>query len=444
MNNRGNLAENIDAAKRHVLFHHDPSNTKGWITLAKKDPQTHKFYQYHYKPEELAEHLSQWTDEDVYYSQNTFYKPQRRIDNIRQLRTLYVDLDVYNLGMEPKWVLGKLELEYFGQSIPEPNMVIFSGRGLVLIWNITPIPYMAMPLWRAVENFFAQSLVEVGADTKATDPARIFRLPGTINSKNNATVTAQYRHDYRYDIHDLQVEYLPELSQAPEKAKQKAKPKRQSNVLRLFNIYTMNLTRALDIAKLVEIRNGNVNGHREVICFLYRYFTCCCSGDTERALEETLDLNSEFTEPLPVKEVISATKSAEKAWEAKSNAKADAAAKAAGYPGAGYNISNKKLIEWLDISPEEQQHLSIIIGVKEKNRRKRVQYQKDKEIILKQKEDKRRAEGVKSRGEYLSEAERKRAEIRQALIENPTLSVRALAEKTGYSKSSIQRVKTEL
>ena len=442
MNHHGNLAENIDAAKRHILFHHDPRNTSGWITLAKKDPQTHKFHQYHYQPEELAEHLSEWTGEDTYYSQNTFFKPQRRIDNIRQLRTLYVDLDVYNVGLEPDFVLSKLELEYFRQIIPEPNMVIFSGRGLVLIWNIVPIPHMAMPLWRAVENYLAEQLKGLGADTKATDPARIFRLSGSTNSKSRTTVTAQYRHTYRFDIHDLQYDYLPELTPAPPTAKKK--PGRKTKIVRMFNVYTLHLSRAKDIAKLVELRNGNVNNYREYICFLYRYFTCCYTSDPQRAMEEMLDLNSEFTDPLPYREVVSATKSAEKAWEAKSNAKADAAAKAAGFPGAGYNLKNAKLIEWLHITPAEQQEMTIIIGPQEKRRRKRVQYQRDKEIILKQKEEKRRAEGVIPRQQYLSQAEMKRAIIAQAIKDNPTLSVRAIAEKTGYSKSAVQRVKAEL
>ena len=180
MKNYGNLAENLSAAGRQLLFQHNPQNTSGWITLAKKDPQTKRFSQYQYQPEELASSLSEWMGEDIYYSQNSFYKPQRRIDNIRQLRSLYVDLDVYTHGLSPEWVLGKLELEYFGQAIPDPNMVIFSGRGLVLIWNIEPIPFMAMPLWRAVENHFMEQLKDLGADSKATDPARIFRLAGTI------------------------------------------------------------------------------------------------------------------------------------------------------------------------------------------------------------------------------------------------------------------------
>lgn len=423
--NNGNTAINLSAAKNHIQFQHSPDNTQGWITLAKKDP--HGFRQYHYLPDELSSHLTQWTGEDIYLSQNTFYKPQRRIDNIKQLRTLYVDLDVYNLGLQPDWVLGKLEFEYFGQVIPEPNAVIFSGRGLVLVWNIEPIPYMAMPLWRAVENYFAEQLKELGADTKATDPARIFRLPGTINSKSNVLVRAQYRHTYRYDIHELQFDYLPELSPSP---KAKAKPGRKPKIIRLFNIQTLHLSRARDISKLVELRNGHVTNYRETICFLYRYFICCWTDDPQRALEDTLDLNSEFSHPLPVREVTMATKSAQKAWEAKSNAQADELAKAMGYPGAGYNLKNTKIIEWLDISPEEQRELSSIISPQEKRRRN-----------AQLKKEQRRAAGAKPREVYLSEAEMKRESIRQAILDNPGLSIRKLADKTGYSKSEIQRVK---
>lgn len=430
MKNYGNLAENIHAAERQLLFQHNPQTTDGWITLAKKDPQTKRFHQYHYQPEELASSLSEWMGEDVYYSQNSFYKPQRRIDNIRQLRSLYVDLDVYTLGLSPEWVMGKLEHEFFGQAIPEPNMVIFSGRGLVLIWNIEPVPYMAMPLWRAIETFFMDQLKELGADAKATDPARIFRLAGTINSKNQTVVKAEYRHDYRYDIHQLQYDYLPELS--PERMAVKKKG-RNTKVVRMFNTYTLHLSRARDLAKLVELRSGDMEGYRETICFLYRYFTCCFTDDPVRALEDTLDLNSEFLHPLPEKQVINATKCAQKAWAAKSNAKANEVAKSLGYPGAGYNMTNSKIIEWLGITPEEQEHLSTIIGTGEKRRRN-----------TRAKMESRRAQGVKPRQEYLTEAERKRKIIRQAIKENPTMSIRALAKHTGQSRSEVQRVKAAL
>lgn len=434
MKNSGNLAVRLDAAEKQLLFQHHPQNTDGWITLAKKDPDTKRFRQYHYKPEELASSLSEWMGEDVYYSQNSFYKPQRRIDNIRQLRSLYVDLDVYTLGMTPEWVLGKLEHEYFGQAIPEPNMIIFSGRGLVLIWNIEPIPYKAMPLWRAVETFFVEQLKEVGADTKATDPARIFRLAGTINSKNRAIVKTEYRHDYRYDIHQLQYDYLPEL--APKNLAVKKKG-RKTKIVRMFNTYTLHLSRARDLAKLVELRQGAVEGFRETILFLYRYWTCCFTDDPDRALDDTLSLNSEFLHPLPEREVISATKCAEKAWFAKSDVKANELAKAMGYPGAGYNMSNSKIIEWLDISPQEQEHLSSIIGAAEKRRRNTIA-----------KREQRRAQGVIPRDLYLAQEAEQKQERMQPIIEaikqNPGLSQRALAKKTGYSRASIQRAMAEL
>ena len=431
MKNSGTLAVRVDAAGEQLLFHHHPQNTSGWITLAKKDPDTKRFRQYHYQPEELASALSDWMGEDVYYSQNSFYKPQRRVDNIRQLRTLYVDLDVYNLGMTPEWVLGKLEFEIFGQALPEPNMIIFSGRGLVLIWHIEPIPYQAMPLWRAVETYFVNQLQEVGADTKATDPARIFRLAGSINSKNNAVVKTEYRHDHRYDIHQLQYDYLPELS--PKKLASKKKG-RSTKIVRLFNTYTLHLSRARDLAKLVELRQGDVAGFRETILFLYRYWTCCFTDDPERALDDTLSLNSEFLHPLPEKEVIRATKSAQKAWDAKSDAKANELAKSLGYPGAGYNMPNSKIIEWLDITPQEQEQLSSIIGAVEKRRRNRLQ-----------KEKWRRSVGMRPMEEYIEERKQqvfsKAEQLKQLMEENPSWTNAQLAEAMNTTVRSIQRWK---
>jgi len=70
--------------------------------------------------------------------------------------------------------------------------------------------------------------------------------------------------------------------------------------------------------------------------------------------------------------VEKATKSAYKAWEAKNNEEANRIAMEQGYPEAGYNVSNKKLIRWLDISSDEMEHLQTIIDVPEKNKKKNV------------------------------------------------------------------------
>lgn len=424
MQNSSNLAA------EHMRFMH--ASSKGWITMAQKDPQTNHFKQYHYTQKEIERHLSEWNGENVYFSQNTFFKPKRAIDTIQELRSIYVDVDTYTKGLSPEWVLGKLEYEFFGQTLPNPNMVLKSGRGLVVIWNIEPAPYMAMPLWKAIETQFIKILKEVGADPKASDPTRIFRLAGTINSKNGAIVTAQYRHDYRYELRQLQYDYLPELTQPKKK-----KPGRKPKVIHLFNVYTLHLSRAMDLRKLIEIREGEVGRCRETICFLYRYWTCCYSNDPKQALEETIDLNKEFAHPLSEKEVIRATKSAEKAWEAKSNAKADQAAKELGYAGAGYNLKNETIIEWLEITEEEQTHLRSIIGKGEKKRRNTIA-----------KREQRRELGIKERQEYLNtqkqKTETKLDTLRRIIRETPKIKNVQAAKIMGVSEGYIRKLKKQL
>lgn len=64
---------------------------------------------------------------------------------------------------------------------------------------------------------------------------------------------------------------------------------------------------------------------------------------------------------MPIEELIRAIKSAENAWKAKNNQQANEEARKKGYPGAGYNLTNQTIIQWLDITPEEQIHLKTII-----------------------------------------------------------------------------------
>jgi len=277
-------------------------------------------------------------------------------------------------------------------------------------------------------------LKELGADPKASDPARIFRLAGTINSKSHAIVKTEYRHDYRYDIHELQFDYLPELKLSALTEKKKG---RKGKVLRMFNTFTLHLSRAKDVAKLVELRHGHVTNYREYICFLFRYFTCCYTSDPDQALEETLDLNSEFSDPLPEREVRSATKRAEQAWAAKSDAKANELARAMGYPGAGYFLTNKKIIDWLDITLEEQKEMSTIIGAEEKRRRNRLY-----------KEQLRRAQGMRPMEEYNQErkktVETKIQTLQRLMKKHPSWSNVRLAKEMGVSEGYIRKLKKQL
>lgn len=193
----------------------------------------------------------------------------------------------------------------------------------------------------------------------------------------------------------------------------------------------------MDLVKLVELRNYEVTGYRETICFLYRYWICCYTNDPTEALNQTMTFNLQFIDPLSLKEVEKATISAEKAWKAKNNEEANKIAIEKGYPGAGYNISNNKLIDWLQITDDEMTHLTTIIDGGEKNRRKRIANMK-----------KRRSEGVKPREQYIKEqhdkTDNKLFKLQQLLEEHPKENKIVLAKKLGIGRSRLYELLKQL
>ncbi|WP_260631211.1 replication protein [Bacillus sp. S/N-304-OC-R1] len=424
----------VDKATRHVLHHHHEA--KGYVTLAYKE-ENGKWRQYHFKPDELARELPNWLGKDTFFSQNTFYRPQRKNGTVKELRALYVDVDCHNLNYDPHWVLGKLKLEVFEESIPVPNYVIFSGRGLICIWLIEPVPSHALPLWKAVQTYFYQQMVYVGADKSSIDPTRVFRIAGSVNSKNGKEVSIKQCHHNKYVLREIQAEYLPELERKPCR-KRKPKPKLAQSIVPLCNLRHLYDSRIRDIEKVAELRKYDLKGYRELFCFLYRYWSCCVTADTEDSLAQMLEFNNELSEPLSVSEVIRATRSAETAWMNKNDEKANEAAIAKGYPGAGYNFKNDTIIRLLNITEEEQKHMKTIIDSREKRRRKRI---RDQMVH-------RKKNGSVSRAEYIQaqqeRTEHKLSQLKQAIKRYPDASNVKLAEKLGISEGYIRKLKKKL
>ncbi|QQE81611.1 helix-turn-helix domain-containing protein [Alicyclobacillus sp. SO9] len=408
------------AALEHVLRHH--AGADGWITLSRKEGDVYK--QYHYRVDDIAGVLADWLGVDAFFSQNTFYRPSRKIEYIRELRALYVDVDCYLLNLDPEWVIGSLEANLFQDKVPDPNLIIHSGRGLALVWLLEPVPSQALPLWQAIENYLVRQLSQFGGDAKASDAARILRVAGTVNSKSHEPVLVQYRHDYRYVLRDIEREYLPPLS--PAKIRERNKEEARIHQ-KMYRVYSLHYTRLKDIVKLCELRQWDVEGSREVILFLYRYWSCCFLTDPKEALENTVELNEQFISPLPKPEVVRATKSAEKAWKAKNDVEANLVAKERGYPGAGYNITNAKLIDWLEITDEEQRQLDTIIG-------RRIKYDRNNE----RREKGRRAAGKLTREEYIQQAEERRHKALE--MRSDGMSIRRIAAQLGCSSSEVHRL----
>lgn len=378
----------------------------GYVTIAIK--RENNWYQHHYTGNELEKNIDKVLSIDginIYLSPNSFYKPFRRIQNIRKLNALYIDLDYYNIenfkGLEPEQIIYILDKDYFKRHVPEASFIVMTGRGIAIYWLIEPVPHMVIPLWNAVQKFFLQELKEIGADPKSIDAARVMRLSGSVNQKNGQAVEIlNYNTDYKYTLREIQEEYMPKLTpyvKNPGFRKKGRKPK----IVKLYTLYQLHYARLMDVVKLQKIRNGycrNENnelietGQRELMCFLYRYWACCFSQNKEKAIEDALDFNKEFVCPLSENEVRSQTRAAESAYEEwklndfnikkkkkdsdkleidpELKKKADAVRKnRPGYKLLGYNYTNETLIEQLCINKEEMKQLKTIIDKGEVKRR---------------------------------------------------------------------------
>jgi hypothetical protein len=366
----------------HVALLH--GGARGHVALCRKDPT---WLQDFFDAREVAAAASAAAGHpDTFISQNTFSVPARRVDTLRQLRALFADVDCYRVGLSAEMALAQVEGHANSGGIPWPSAALFSGRGLAVIWLLRPAPAAALPRWTAVQRYLCEALAELGADPVSIDGARVLRLAGTVNSKAGKVVQLlEYRVPgargaIRYELADLARQYLPphwhtsaRFPEADEPSAAGSHGRREDGKPRslrhLFTPYSLHLARLEDLKRLGELRRWDLRGHRELFCFLWRYWTCCVLEDPAEALRQALDFNSQFREPLSEREVERATRSAEKAWVAWLRWRQEPGTRKSRAEFNGYNYSNERLIELLGITPAEQRHLKTIINRSEKGRR---------------------------------------------------------------------------
>ena len=351
-------------------------NSEGYIHILKlKDGKALKVYNTQYKGiREVIESVE--GEEDVYIAPNTFYKPYRSVQNIRHFRALYIDIDLKSYGKEEA-VYNIYEKAAIGE-IPEPSMVLDSGRGLHVYWRIEDAPYNALWTWQQIEDYLYKKLQYLGADIKATDGARLLRLPSTYNSKSNTECKILIEKDITYSMRDLREKYLEykakpyqlELHQTKEFKKQT-----KGTISTLFNSYTLHLYRDDDIKMLCKLRNYDVEGYRNFILHCFAYWTGIYIRDTDELEKEVIELNNAFKKPLKETEVKAILRCIPKAidkflnyQQTLKNGQVKKVTKGMKDKG-GYWYKNQTLIESLDITLEEQKKFKTIIGQEEKYNR---------------------------------------------------------------------------
>ena len=161
--------------------------------------------------------------EDYYFSVNPIRNMSKRcLKNVIGLSWLFADLDLFHNGstmydhMTTEEVSEVILCSLHDAGIPHPTVVVSSGRGFYLLWKLTSShektakPYesiKALKRWKRLNRTLNERLKEFDADLGiCEDPARLLRVPGTMNSAANARVNIiRNLPDLTYTLYDIDV-----------------------------------------------------------------------------------------------------------------------------------------------------------------------------------------------------------------------------------------------
>lgn len=357
--------------------------------------------------------------EDVYFSLNTFKSYHRRSDDCVRLNALYTDLDCYKVGIKVNEARYMIDEMIANEEILTPNIIIYSGRGLQLIWLMEFMYYRNyLKLWQRMQDEIYKRLRHLNSDSQAKSVTQVFRLAGSVSSRTGSIVRAEYLANTRYSIGEMKEFLLPELpsveknesvitiaTEALEEKKQKP-----SHVL---TQNSLNQARLNDFETLLQIQPV-VN--RKTLLFNYAICAKAIGMDEQMIARNLERINQSFYKPLPPSRIKGAIVSVK---------------------NVAYKKTNERLIDELNITLEQQRQLTTIISKQIKKEREQ-----------KRKEEQRRAKGMKSQAEYQQERQQLHDERLQALErlleQQAKLKNKELAELLSCSESTIKRMKSEL
>lgn len=316
---------------------------------------------------EMEAYLSQMTCHphlDYYITANQFAGVRRHKEGLFSLHNLVIDLDSH--GTFPnEWAREQLLEDFLWRFhrdtiLPPPTSIVFTGRGLQFWWALEPLHQSCLYYYQQVLQQFLgeiQRILEeypsefedLTLDSVASqNPAGYFRLVGSENTAVQKKV--------RSVIHPEKPVYLlQELEKLPyihekEKISVELSPEphipetfRPSEIFILKNVHTLAFFRAKQLLLLRQLRPKEAGEEqRNNYCFLL-YNTLCPSIGHEKSMEKLRKFNQDFQIPMTEQELEQCVCSAKKR--------------------GGYRYTNQKIIEFLEISPEEQEKIQLF-GVK--------------------------------------------------------------------------------
>jgi hypothetical protein len=328
---------------------------------------------------------------DTWISQAEFIHPNRRVVYLLRLNLCFVDLDTYKTSWKtysPEAMANLIRGFCQDEDIPEPSLILFSGRGLQVKWLFErPLPRAALPRWNAVQRQLVDRLERFGADPSARDASRLLRLVDTVNTRSGERVRVLWVNESQGQIRhygfDLFSEWLLPVDRDVIRDKRETREERRQTLQLLQGGRTGNLRpfsgrqvawdRLEDLRTLANLRgwmaSGIPHGYRsKYIHWCLNFLLLSGAVHSSQLFYEAQALAREVCPDLPqdTRSVLSTLYRKAKAYEAGEKVDFDGRT----YPPL-YTPRNSTLMELFDITDEEVRKLKTIVTKAEAGRRHR-------------------------------------------------------------------------
>lgn len=381
----------------------------------------------------VAEKFHAFQRNNYYLTKNTFKKSGRMIESLYSYANIVIDIDDHRpfsaeiVDDEIKLFVEEMKAAIEGESIyaelPEPSMVVFTGRGIQVWYSFECIAASNAYVYHAVQDeliarykkicaglegwkdFFG---LEVDAASSGND-AGLYRIPNTYNTKTRKMAKLLYGKGRKYNFWGrtgLSSVCRKEgfCSPLPEK-KKKAK--------------AINWTARTDspvcsaIEKLILVRGYRhypAEGMRDLLCYVYFNAALQAFGE-ERAFTMTRQLNKKFCDSFSEKELMT---------HIRHIARKRTTHRFTGKSFPGYLHSRRYIIDILGITEAEQIQIGFFASGKESAAKHA------NPAHTSRKTDKRQ----KLRAKRIQDRNRARL-LHQ---KHPEMSMRSIAQECGYTR----------
>ena len=332
-----------------LVFAADHPEYKGLVTIVRRPKGTTTMETVASVPaEQVGEWLSQMhvsADADYYLTKAQFKAAQTwDTGELFALNAIWVDIDAHEEtpGFAEAERVHSLLIHALPElaGIPAPNIIIYSGRGLHLLWLIEQCAAELAFMHRAVSAYYCEVIRDLIAGFKLTkysvdgsygaNVSGLTRIPGTFNTHSNTYCTYEI-------IHRRRILLAEQYDTAGYRSGKGAVDSKRCCQFASSAVQAAGELRVNALLKLLELRT-NWEGYRDYfLLILFSAYQMAGYSDAD-ALRLTLEANSKFEYPLSEREVRSLLSTAKK---------------------KRYKMGNTYIINTLGITADEQAAIGI-------------------------------------------------------------------------------------